>query len=135
MWQDLGRQHAQTIDDRPRVIEPVHVRIAGGKPTVGPWPCGRLLDGRKQLGRCFVETTAEKLGDADNPEVIANAPERAETECSRYLLECAIWLSRPDTERGPQEPSPRKALIERKSAIKHVDLGDDILAEDRQGKS
>ena len=95
---DIGRHHgrgdgAQPLDGMPRLFEPAHTGVASSEVTTRYREVRGLLEREEQLWDRLVETSAEKVGGADQS-VNRPAPgARAETQRSLSQLDGAVGVA------------------------------------------
>ena len=73
-----GSDCPQLRDDFPCVVEPAHMRIAGGESAVRSWMVRVFLDAKPQTRYRFIEASAEEMCRTYQVDRRADARPRAE---------------------------------------------------------
>jgi hypothetical protein len=55
----------EPIDRRSRLVEPTHMRVAGGEEAISPGLARVVVYRQAQQWQCLIETPTAEMGDAD----------------------------------------------------------------------
>ena len=86
---------AQPRDDLSRVVEPAHMRVAGGEIAIRLRVAWILLDREEQLRHCLIEAPAEEMRGAYYEERRADAGAGTEAQRGFDMLDRDVGLARP----------------------------------------
>ena len=95
IWYHDRGNGVQPLDDRSCVVEPAHMRVAGGENTVRVGVARIILNREEQLRHGLIEAPAEKMGGAYPDEHRADAGARTEAQRCFAMLDRDVGLTRP----------------------------------------
>jgi hypothetical protein len=85
----------QLRDDFACLVEPTHMRVAGGKNAIRVLETWILLDREQQFRHCLIEAPAEEMRDAYIEERCADSGARAEAQCGLHMLDRDVLAGPP----------------------------------------
>jgi hypothetical protein len=115
--QDNRGNGPQSRNDLSGVVEPTHLRVAGGEIAIRHRKTWILLDRQKQLRRCLIEPSIEKMREAYYNKRRFDADARAEAQRGLGMLDPEIRLARPGPEDAAGEPALREIRVERERTV------------------
>ena len=92
---DHRSDRAQSSDNFACIVEPAHLRVAGGKSAIRLRVGQILLDREKQLRNGLIEAPTEEMCGAYPDEHWADAGARAEAQRCFAMLDRDVGLTRP----------------------------------------
>src|SRR5215471_3764671 len=129
-----GRHHdrgdgAQPRDSLSCLVEPPHMRVAGGEIAIRERLAGILLDREEEFRHGLVEAPSEKMRAAYCEERLADAGAGTEPQRGLDMLDRDVRLARPDPEAAADVPAARIVRVERQGAVDQRNHRADVLAE------
>jgi hypothetical protein len=116
------------VTDLSCVVEPTHMRVAGGEKAIRVWMGGVLLDRQEQFRHGLCEAPAEKMRVAYLKERRADSRPRAEAQRGIDMFDRDVGLTRPIPEGATEQPTAREIRVERQGTVDQCHHGVDVLA-------
>src|SRR5262249_24564136 len=124
-----GGNGPQPVDDLSRLIEPPHMRVAGGENAIWPWIAWVLLDREEQLRHGLIEAPAEEMRIAYCYERRADAGAGTEAQRGLEMLDRDVGLARQVPEYTAYVPTARVVRVNRQGTVDQRHHGADVHAE------
>jgi len=126
---DGRRQRPQALDDRPRIVEPSHMRQAGRQRAVGRRKARQLIEGCAQRRGGFREPAVDEMSRANPSQMESSSVARVETHRGLEMLDRQIGAAGKHAKPTTPIPSVGRARIEGKRTVDQRNRGVDVVAE------
>jgi hypothetical protein len=100
-----GGNGTQPRDNLSCIIEPAHMRIAGGENAIWVWSARIVLDREKQFRHCLIKSPSYEMCITHYTEQRADPGAWAQAEGHFLMLDCNVGLARPNSNVAADVPA------------------------------